>query len=211
MEPAASSAILHTLLMTLAEFLSLRESDRAATADSAVTDYLEWLRRKDHRSLIAYLEGQNEALKAIDAKLNAAPQELLSELRTTSALLGQFVAGSPTLGQLGRSLPPSGILSDQAMRILAVLHTRRASFMIETGSSRDPNSHITDGDTSSSGNQVPFDEPRFVRDDIDSLCMLGLLDPDFNGRSKRYLVTRRGDTVGAAYLNRSGIADAAAQ
>ena len=155
--------------------------------------YVDWLRRREHAQLVDLLvrnEELSQALRELIQDQHGEVVEKLQELDTVLSTVARHVAEFQPLADAIRT--QSG-LSQQAASILRQLNQANASQLLEAESLRDTTYMMMDG----RGGQLKVDETRFIKDDLDTLCELGLLREDGGGSGSRvFRITRAGATVG---------------
>ena len=191
---------LATIVGLMGLFVSERRHLRAAaSADehSTVQQFQEWLRRHEHVAVLEHLE-QNAALtRSLDAMLREQHDELLVRFRELDSILSSIATHLETFSAVAVAASPSGTLSEQAIEVLRQLEVAQATQFLEVKSGRSLVPHyLMFGGTSK---EIVVSDPRFIEDDLQSLCALGLLREDFTSRgSRRFGVTRAGAMLARA-------------
>ena len=88
--------------------------------------------------------------------------------------------------EVARAIAPQAELSDQAFSILKQLNDSGGSVFLEMKMPGGTTYQVMDASA-----QIQIEEPRFVEDDLEQLCRLGLLLQDFNNKGDRlFRITR---------------------
>ncbi|MFW8632077.1 hypothetical protein [Vibrio natriegens] len=165
------------------------KSGRDAKSDREYHDFLNWLEENRYNNIIKQIEGSDELVRGVESLLRENHDTVLDKLNFIEDAVSCLVSGMSSLSTIAHAIRPNAELSDQAIRILRNFVESQASFILElkTLGGSGEGYMIADGD----GRKLGISEPRFVEDDFDSLCALGLLTPDVNSKgSQMYRITR---------------------
>lgn len=176
-------------LATIVGLIYNFKSGRDAKSDREYHDFLNWLEQNRYNNIIKQIEGSDELVRGVESLLRENHDTVLDKLNFIEDAVSCLVSGMSSLSTIAHAIRPNAELSDQAIRILRNFVESQASFILElkTLGGDGEGYMIADGD----GRKLGISEPRFVEDDFDSLCALGLLTPDVNSKgSQMYRITR---------------------
>ncbi|EGQ8136975.1 hypothetical protein MZJ28_001414 [Vibrio parahaemolyticus] len=163
------------------------KSDRKSASDDEYKEFLNWLSDKRHKKLIDELNTNQLLGLSIKGLLQRNHDLVLSKLNHLDESLLQLASGIEGFHDIARAINPNAELSQQAITILRNLVESQGSFILESTTYSGTTYRVYDGDRRSLG----ITESRFVDDDFNLLCSLGLLMPDFNSSGSRmFRVTR---------------------
>jgi len=145
--------------------------------------------RNRHIEIVTLLEKNLGSTTSVKALLNEDRNTLLARLDTLDRTLASFAGAIEGFAQLAVALRPDANLSQQAVSVLSQLDhsggTRLLCFDYLDGRYE---LHLIDGPQG----LIAFDEPRFIKDDLNMLVELGLLRIEYNSGGKPiYCLTRR--------------------
>ncbi|MFS1987708.1 hypothetical protein BCT96_008675 [Vibrio splendidus] len=163
------------------------KSDRKSVSDDEYQEFVNWLSDKRHKSVIEELHTNQLLGLSIKGLLQQNHDLVLSKLNHLDESLLQLASGIEGFHEIANAINPNAEISDQAMTILRNLVESQGSFILESKTLSGTDYRVYDGDRRSLG----ITEYRFVDDDFNLLCSLGLLMLDFNGSGSRmFRVTR---------------------
>ncbi|EHH3082070.1 hypothetical protein J7G28_004288 [Vibrio vulnificus] len=176
------------LLATIIGLICNFKSERRASSDDEYKEFVEWLDTKRHKSIVEELNSNHLLGLSIKSLLNQNHEVVVQKLSDLDGSLTQLASQIDWLKEVANAIVPDFGLSDQAISVLQQLVDSQGSYFTEfklgNGS---PLYKVADGH----GGNIDFDEPRFLNDDLNQLCQLGLLSLDHNGRGDRlYRITR---------------------
>lgn len=163
------------------------KSGRDTKSDREYHDFLNWLEENRYKSIIQQIEGNDELVNGVESLLRESHDTVIDKLNFIEDSVSGLVSGISGLNTIAHAVRPSAELSEQAQYMLKNFVESQGSFILELKTKDGDSYMIADGD----GRQLGINEPRFVEDDFDSLCSLGLLTPDVNSKgSQMYRITR---------------------
>jgi hypothetical protein len=153
--------------------------------------YIDWLRRQEHKQLVDLILANDDVACSVRDLIEDRHGEVMAKLETLDRVLASVAMHIETFQPLANVVRESQ-LSDQAVSVLHQLNQANASTFLEIRS--------LDGDEycmlDRSG-ALQIGEPRFIDDDLLTLCELNLLRLDYNDQGGRlFTITRVGATVG---------------
>jgi hypothetical protein len=165
------------------------KSGRDAKSDREYHDFLNWLEENRYKNIIKQIEDNDELVNGVESLLRESHDTVIDKLNFIEDSVSGLVSGISGLNTIAHAVRPSAELSEQAQRMLKDFVESNGSFILElkTLGGDGEGYMIADGDR----RQLGINEPRFVEDDFNSLCSLGLLTPDVNSKgSQMYRITR---------------------
>ena len=113
--------------------------------------------------------------------LNQNHDVVVKKLSGLDSSIIQLASQIDGLKEVASAIAPNIELSDQAVSVIKQLVDSQGSFFIEIKMLGGTMYQVMDGRSGA----VEFDEPRFIDDDLNQLCQLGLLDLDYNRKGDR--------------------------
>lgn len=163
------------------------KSGRDVKSDREYHDFLNWLEENRYKNIIKQIEDNDELVNGVESLLRESHDTVIDKLNFIEDSVSGLVSGISGLNTIAHAVRPSAELSEQAQYMLKNFVESQGSFILELRTKDGDSYMIADGD----GRQLGINEPRFVEDDFDSLCSLGLLTPDVNSKgSQMYRITR---------------------
>lgn len=163
------------------------KSGRDAKSDREYHDFLNWLEENRYKNIIKQIEDNDELVNGVESLLRESHDTVIDKLNFIEDSVSGLVSGISGLNTIAHAVRPNAELSEQAQRMLKNFVESQGSFILELKTKNGDSYKIADGD----GRQLGINEPRFVEDDFNSLCSLGLLTPDVNSKgSQMYRITR---------------------
>lgn len=151
--------------------------------------YIEWLRRQEHKQVVDLLLGNDELTRSVRDLIEDRNGEVMAKLDALDKVLAGVARHIETFGPLANVVRASQ-LSDQAVSVLRQLNQANSSRFLDIARGR----QYTMLDTSGT---VQVSDPRFIEDDLLTLCELGLLRLSHNNSGGRiFTITREGAAVG---------------
>ncbi|MFA0155731.1 hypothetical protein [Vibrio sp. 10N.261.46.A3] len=164
------------------------KSGRDAKSDREYHDFLNWLEENRYKNIIKQIEDNDELVNGVESLLRESHDTVIDKLNFIEDSVSGLVSGISGLNTIAHAVRPNAELSEQAQHMLKNFVESQGSFILELKTKDGDSYMIADGD----GRQLGINEPRFVEDDFNSLCSLGLLTPDVNSKgSQMYRITRR--------------------
>ncbi|WP_420426936.1 hypothetical protein [Algiphilus sp.] len=183
MEPLTAATTFAGIVGLISNF----KSERRATSADEYQEFIDWLGSKRHQAVLDEI-GSNHLLGlSIKGLLSQNHEQVMSVLDSLNESVSKLAAHIQGLAPIAQAVTPNAALSEQAVSILEQLERSRGSFFLELKTSDGTGYHIMDG----AGGLIEIEETRFVDDDLESLCSLGLLRPDRNSQGHRlWRITR---------------------
>lgn len=163
------------------------KSENRATSDDEYKVFVEWLDKKRHRDIIEELNSNHLLGLSLKNLLNKKSELIVNKLSKLDKSLVDLASQIDGFKDIATAVSKHEGLSDQSISILKQFHESGGSVFLEGKHMGGSDYHVIDG----SSGYIVIDEPRFINDDLDKLCELGLLIPDFNKRGERlFRITR---------------------
>ncbi|ENC6733162.1 TPA: hypothetical protein RQJ54_004659 [Vibrio vulnificus] len=176
------------LLATIIGLICNFKSERRASSDDEYKEFVEWLDTKRHKSIVEELNSNHLLGLSIKSLLNQNHEVVVQKLSDIDGSLTQLASQIDGLKEVANAIVPNFDLSDQAISVVQQLVDSQGSYFTEFKLSSGSLLYKVEG---GHGGKVDFDEPRFLNDDLNQLCQLGLLSLDHNGRGDRlFRITR---------------------
>lgn len=193
MDPASLVTISGLLGLTV-QFLQERRGRSEKGEVATVEEYKEWLRRSEHQAVLSRLDRDAELAASLHVLLNQRSDQIDAQIKRLEENLSVALARLDNWSPLARGVAPAPQLSEQAVWFLRTINEHNASGMLELPPT------FTDGvkylPIGGSANIDPL-EPRFIKDDLDQLVMLGLLTLESTpSGGRQFHITRAGARVG---------------
>ena len=154
--------------------------------------YIDWLRRQEHNQLANLIQGNTDLARSVRDLIEDQHREVMAKLDVLDKVLASVARHIDTFQPLA-AVVGAAQLSDQAVSVLRQMNKASASRFSENPSTRSGTTYAMLG----APGTVQVSEPRFIRDDLLTLCELGLLRLDHNDRGGRiFIITRAGAAVG---------------
>jgi hypothetical protein len=182
-----------TAFAEIVGLLGLFKSEGANREANTIGEYLEWLRRRDHQQLVDLISQNADVSGAISALLERQHDEVVAKLTDLDKVLSSVAGRLPDFQPLAVAIRPETVLPDQGVSILRQLNKAGASQFLEVGSRAGRAYLFLDGN----GESLRIEDDRFISDDLETLCELGLLRLGFNKQGSRiFTITRPGAKIG---------------
>jgi hypothetical protein len=166
MDPLATSTALATVVGLICNF----RQEKGASEALDHQKFIEWLEYHRHDDIKNLITNTYNLQDEVNRLLRADHSEIIARLNTINEALTSVLSHISEFSVLAKQLGTTSALSDQAVSILQQFAGSKATefvhFQVEVGSIL----ALTSGD----GN-IPFDDERFVTDDIQSLAALGFI------------------------------------
>ncbi len=184
MDPISTASSFATIVSLLADYVSQR-TDVSADEYKAFTS---WLAENRHDELIASLERHQATTVGIKAILNSDRELFLSRFDKLDSMFAAIATTSDGFSALAESFYPNSQFSEQCIDILRQLDTSGGSSFMELPMMAETVLMLIDG---GQGN-IEIKEPRFMKDDLNTLVAYGFLSLTHNSSGKAtYGITRR--------------------
>lgn len=189
MEPLTTASAFASIVGLLAIF----KSEQRAEESETVEQYVDWLRRQEHEQLATLIQNNTLLSKSLQALLSQQHDEVMSKLHALDQVLSDVARHVKGFQEIAEAVTVQTFLSDQAVSILRQINEANSSKLIEIKTLSGTTYQTLDGQKM----VLTIGDPRFIEDDLNTLCELGLLRMDFGGAGSRlFLITRAGASVG---------------
>ena len=188
MEPITAATTLATIIGLIGDFAAHRK----ASEPSDLPEFIGWLRTHGHDEVIAAIESNQATSISIKAILVSQGNELREMLVGVDAKLAALLEGQGAFGDLARTFRPDAMLSEQAKHILIRYEQLSASKALALATLDGIEFLFLDGDNG----EVDVSEPRFLKDDLEQMIGLNLLQLSYNSKAEPvYHYTRRASAL----------------
>lgn len=183
------SLTLASSFATIIGLLCNFSAERQSTSDDEYQDFLAWLDEKRHNDLRTLIASDKKLSHSIHALLSQNHEIIIAKLESLDSSLASVAAHLDGFKDIALAVRPNCKLSDQAVSILRQLYDSGGSKFLEI-------KHMGGGayqilDATMEPKQITPQDPRFLEDDLLSLCEFGFLRQDFNSRGSRlFHITR---------------------
>ena len=185
-----------TIATAFASLIGLIRVFKAEVQEPEVRDfdrYIDWLRRREHSQLVDLILGNAGLANSVRDLIVDQHGEVMAKLESLDKLLAGVARHIATFQPLA-DVVGGAQLSDQAVSVLRQLNEANESGFQEFEDNDGTTYAMLDN-----SDTVQISEPRFIADDLLTLCELGLLRLDDNdGGSRIFTITRAGAVVGGA-------------
>ncbi len=189
MEPIVAATTFATIVGLLGQF----KAERRASEKCTIDDYVNWLQAHRHEQLVHLIQSNTALSHSIEAIVAEQHDEVMDRLRDLDQLLTDVASHIAGFGPLAEALAVESRLSEQAVSILHQLNLAEASQFLEVRSSGGTEYLIFAGKQ----REIRVEEARFILDDLETLCRLGLLLAEHGRKGDRiFTITRTGAQVG---------------
>ena len=185
MEPLTAATTFATLVSLLADFVAHRGANESKDLDS----FTSWLAEQRHDELRALIQSSSTTAISIKALLNDSRETILERLSSLDRTLAAVAAGMDSYRDIAQAAYPEATLSAQALSLLDHFYDSGASAILE---SMYYGGEIVLNTLDGPGNsQLTYSEPRYIKDDLETLVEYGFLGLDFNGKGQRMFKFKR--------------------
>lgn len=179
MDPLSLASTFATLVSLLGQF----KSGRDTASGNSYDEFMQWLATNNHSELKSLVEANHATTIGIKAILHQNQEWLKDSLERIDNALAAVTSSMEGFSDLGRSLRPDAVLSEQAISILEQIEETNASKVMLLHFLSEGIVLMPMGGT---GGQIEISEPRFFEGDMQSLVDAKLLIP---GRSPQGKLT----------------------
>ncbi|MBB1368727.1 hypothetical protein H5154_20525 [Pseudoalteromonas sp. SR44-5] len=163
------------------------KSENRAASDDEYREFVEWLDKKRHKDIIDELNSNHLLGLSLKNLLNQSNDLVVNKLSDLDKSLIDIASRIDGFKDIATAVSKHEGLSDQAISILKQFDKSGGRVFLEINCNAGTDYQIMDG----SRGKIVMDEPRFINDDLDKLCELGLLTPDYNESGGRlFRITR---------------------
>jgi len=172
---------------TIVGLLGAYKAEGRAASDDEFKDFQAWLASNNHNEVIELLERNTAATTGIRTLLNQDRQELFEKLDAIDQMLAHVASRVDGFGEIAEALRPGAEISEQALSVLSQIFENNSGVVLLHDSMAGKSIIPMDGD----GGSIDIPEPRFIEDDLATMCEYGLLRPDYNSKGDPlYRITR---------------------
>jgi hypothetical protein len=171
-----------TAFVTIVQLLAVFSQERGSARATQKLDFLRWLEDHNHKQLKEFIESNQRLRDEIEALLKKQNSELiLAKVSEINGVCSEILARIDIFSGMAATLPPTRILSAQAIDIIRIFYTAPGADQLVwvTGEEVLRLGHGATG--------ITIDELALLGDDLDQLCRMGLLSeqginvgPSFN-------------------------------
>lgn len=197
MDPLTTATTFSTLVGLVGSFVGERRHQQSVNYD----DFVMWLNETRQADVIEILQRSAATAVAIKALLHESKAELTERLNSLDREIARVASAFEGVSEVASALYPDIVFSDQAVSLITQFADSSATkVLVVTYVSDDLELPFLDAQGG-----LSYADPRFVRDDLDSLADAGLLRKSFNGRGEDiFAITRRAISFVAAFRARGG-------
>jgi hypothetical protein len=183
---------LTTTFATILGLVSVFKDETREREGRDFDQYLDWLRRQEHKCVVDLILGNQEIAASVRVLIEDQHGEVMGKLAELDKVLATVAARIAGFQPLAKAVQVETGLSDQAVSILHQMNEAGTSKFLEI-TLRGGNQFVM---LDKSG-EIHVNEPRFMDDDLGTLCNLGLLRLSHNSSGGRiFTITRAGAAVG---------------
>ncbi|MBB1302230.1 hypothetical protein H5183_12845 [Pseudoalteromonas sp. SR44-8] len=151
------------------------KAEQRSTSDDNYKEFIEWLDTKRHKNVVNELHSNHLLGISIKNLLSRNHDSILQKLTQLDCSLIDLASQIDGLKDIASAVSPHAGLSDQALSILKQFDESGGSVFLETKVKEGTYYQVMDAQ-----GDIKITDGRFVNDDLDKLCDLGLLTPDYN-------------------------------
>jgi hypothetical protein len=153
--------------------------------------YIEWLRRQEHTQLVDLILGNDVLTQSVRDLIEDQHGEVMAKLESLDKIITGVARHIGTFQSLANVIRGAQ-LSGQAVSVLHQLNHANSSGFVEIRWDGGGEYDMLD-----TNGQIQISEPRFIDDDLLTLCELDLLRLSYNASGDRiFTITRAGAAVG---------------
>lgn len=186
MEPLTIATTYATIVGLICNY----RSERRASAQDDYHEFLQWINKQRHQELIDELNSNSSLVSGVKILLADNHDQIMAKLKALESSMAAVSSHINGLKEISLALAPNQGLSDQAYSIINQLDESGGSHFMELNNlaAHTPSYQIMDGN----GNKaIEIEDTRFIDDDLNQLCNLGLLIPDETREGNRiFRITR---------------------
>jgi hypothetical protein len=180
-----------TALASIIGLIGTYKSESRAGEERDFDRYIDWLRRQEHHSVVNLILSNNEYTRSVRDLIEDKHGQVMAKLESLDKII-TAIAGRIDIFQPLASVVGKARLSDQAVSVLHQLNEAKCGRFLEIPC-EETTYEILDG-----SGEITFSEPRFIDDDLLTLCEYGFLRLSYNQSGDRiFTITREGAELGA--------------
>lgn len=172
---------------TIVGLLATFQFNRDGQSD--LEDFKHWLEENNHSNMVSIIENNQGIQQQLTVFMNQNHDQVMSQLATLNDLMVSTASHMQGLGNIASSFAPNSGLSDQAVDVLRQFVVSGSSKMqyMKNNSGEGNDYYILYG-----APNINYSEPRFIKDDIDSLVKTGLITMSISPKNNiTYTITRQ--------------------
>lgn len=184
MDPLTTATTFATIVGLVGSFIGERRHQNSVNYD----EFVDWLNQSRHADVIKILHESAGTAIAVKALLHESKAELTERLNSLDREIARIASAFEGISEIASALYPDMSFSDQAISLLDQFSGSSATkVLVLTYVSDDLELPFLDAPGG-----LSYTDPRFVRDDLESLADAGLLRKSLNGRGQEmFEITRR--------------------
>jgi hypothetical protein len=183
-----------TVATAFASLIGLIRVYKAEVQEPEARDYaryLDWLRRQEHGQVVDLIEGNTDLARSVRDLIEDQHRQVMAKLELLDRILADVARNIDVFQPIADAVRVSQ-LSDQAVSVLRQMNAANSRKFLEIEMLSGTEYEMLDTEGAIRGS-----EPRFMTDDLLTLCELGLLRLELNGQGNRvFVITRAGAAVG---------------
>jgi len=155
--------------------------------------FVDWLRRQEHKQLVDLILRNQDISGSLRVLVEDQHGQVMAKLTGLDKVLSSVARNIADFQPLADAVRIQSGLSDQAVSVLRQMNEQNASTFVEMRVRHSSEFTILDGDRG----EVRIADPRFIEDDLLTLCELNLLRLSYSPKGSRiFVITRAGAAVG---------------
>jgi hypothetical protein len=171
--------------------LRLYKGETQGSESREFGNFIDWLRGRQFDRLADLILGHGDLARSVRGLVEDRHHEVMAKLDSLERVLAGVVRNIDVFRPLAETVGGAQ-LSDQAVSVLRQLNKANESRFFENVYHGG-----TDYEMMAASGTIQVSEPRFITDDLLTLCELGFLRVDRDNQGKRiFVITRAGATVG---------------
>ncbi len=173
------------------------KSSRKSKSDDEYREFVEWLEKKRHSDIVQELAENNLLTRSVRLFLAESHDEVVRKLGTINDLLLGVASKIDGLSGIANAISPNTQISDQAINILREFVDSGGLVLCDVGYVSNSGTRLDILNVKT----INIEDPRFLEDDMRSLCIHGLLIADVNSDGKNIWRLTRAATEFMAHIN----------
>jgi hypothetical protein len=162
------------------------KSEQRSASEDEYKEFTEWLDTKRHKDIIEELHSNHLLGLSVKNLLSQNHDSIMIKLNGLDKSLVELASQIDGFKEIASAVSPNIGLSEQAISILQQFDKTGGSVFLEI-----PYKGGTDYQVMDAQGHINVTDQRFINDDLDKLCTLGLLTPDSNKSGGRlFRITR---------------------
>lgn len=190
MDPVTLSTAFATIVGLLGNYASEARAEKSQNLEG----FLSWLQEKHHAEISDLIKSNSQVSVGIKELLQKGQATVIEKLSELDMVLASVALRLNNFGDIAAAVKPKVIISDQAIHLLQELDNSGGSGLIEIKYIGGSTFQVLDGGEIN----IKISEPRFLEDDLDTLCYFGFLRLDYLSSNRIFRYTRQGAAFVAA-------------